>query len=130
MLLPTLNSDQMQVFQSVIHADEHGEAGCFFIYGSGETGKIYLWKTTVTLFRSKGSIVLSVASSGIASFLLPFGKTAHSVFKILIGVDETSICSISKQSELAQLIRETSLTIWDEAPMTHHYTVEVVKRSL
>jgi len=42
MLAPTLNSDQMRVFQSVIHADEHGEGGCFFINGSGGTGKTHL----------------------------------------------------------------------------------------
>ena len=42
MLLPTLNTDQMRVFQSVIHADEHGEGGFFFVYGSGGTGKTYL----------------------------------------------------------------------------------------
>ena len=74
--------------------------------------------------------MLSVASSGIAALLLPFGKTAHSMFKIPIDADETSICSISKQSELAQLIRKTSLIIWDEALMTHRYTVEAVEWSL
>jgi len=42
-----------------------------------------------------------VASSGIAALLLPFGKTVHSMFKIPIDADETSTCSISKQSELA-----------------------------
>ncbi|KAK2402282.1 ATP-dependent DNA helicase PIF1 [Trifolium repens] len=34
--------------------------------------------------RSKGDIVLTVASSGIASLLLPGGRTAHSKFKILV----------------------------------------------
>jgi len=75
-------------------------------------------------------IVLSVASSGIAVLLLPFGKTAHSMFKIAIDADETSTCPISKPSKLAQLIRETSLIIWDEAPITHGYTVEAVERSV
>jgi len=50
--------------------------------------------------------VLSVASAGIAVLLLPFGKTTHLIFKILIDVDETLTCSISKESELAQLIRK------------------------
>jgi len=73
-------------------------------------------------------IVLSVASSGIAALLLPMGKTAHSMFKIPIDADETSICSISKQPDLAQLIREALIVIWDEAPMTHRYTLEAVER--
>ena len=96
MLLPTLNSNQMRVFQSVIHADEHGGGDCFFIYGSGGTGKIYPWKTILTHFRSKGLIVLSMTSSGIVALLLPFGKTAHLMFKIPIDADETSTCSLSK----------------------------------
>ena len=107
MYLRTLNRDQMRVFQSITMSNEHGEKGCFFIYGSGGTRKTYLWKALITYIRSKGLIVLSVASSGIAALLLPMGKTAHSMFKIPINVHETSVCSISKQSELAALIRET-----------------------
>ena len=101
MLLPTLNSNQMRVFQSAIHVEEHGGVGCFFIYDSGATGKKNLWKTIVTHFRSKGLIVLSVASFRLAALLLHFGKTAHSMFKIPIDANDTSTCSISKQSELA-----------------------------
>ena len=37
---------------------------------------------------------------------------------------------ISKQSELAELIRETSLIIWDKVPITHRYIFEVVERTL
>lgn len=119
----------MRVFQSITMSNEHGEGGCFFIYGSGGTGKTYLWKALITYIRSKDLIVLSVASSGIAALLLPMGKTAHSMFKIPINVHKTSVCSISKQSELAELIRETSLIIWDEAPMTHRYIFEAVERT-
>ena len=32
MLLPTLNLDQMRVFQSVTHLDEHGNGSYFFVY--------------------------------------------------------------------------------------------------
>ena len=41
-LLPTLNSYQMQVFQNVITANDSNEGGCFFVYGSGGTGKTYV----------------------------------------------------------------------------------------
>ena len=81
-------------------------------------------------FRSKGLIVLPMASSGIAAILLTLGKIAHSIFKIPIDAGETSTCSISKQSELSQLIREVSLIIWDEAPMTHRYTLQAFECSL
>ena len=129
-MLQTLNLDQIRVFQFVTQLDERGSERCLFVYGSGGTGKTYLWKAIITYFRSKGLIVLSVASFGIAALLLPLGKTTHSMFKIPIDAHETSTYSISKQSELAQLIREASLIIWVEAPMTHHYTLEAVDYSL
>ncbi|XP_047942713.1 uncharacterized protein LOC125189482 [Salvia hispanica] len=43
-----------------------------------------------------GEIVLNVASSGIASLLLPGGRTTHSWFKIPINVTEDSFCSLDR----------------------------------
>ncbi|GKA51259.1 putative reverse transcriptase domain-containing protein, partial [Tanacetum coccineum] len=63
------------------------------------TGKTFLYKTLTAALRSKGQIVLNVASSGIASLLLDGGRTAHSRF---------AMCSISADSDLAELIRETN----------------------
>jgi len=56
--------------------------GFFFLYGYGGTGKTFMWKTLSTAIRSKGLIVLNVASSGIASLLLPGGKITHSMMRI------------------------------------------------
>ncbi|KAG5247255.1 DNA helicase [Salix suchowensis] len=42
----------------------------------------FLWHSLINSIRSEGLIVLAVASSGIASILLPGGRTAHSRFKI------------------------------------------------
>jgi len=44
-------------------------------------GKTFLWHTIINRLRSDGLIVLVVASSGIASLLLPGGSIAHSRFK-------------------------------------------------
>jgi len=81
-------------------------------------------------FRSDKRIVLAVVSSGIASLLLTGGKTAHSVFKILLQPDEMSICFFDKRSERAELIRETTLIIWDEAPMMNRLAFKAVNRHL
>ncbi|DBA00296.1 TPA: hypothetical protein N0F65_001491, partial [Lagenidium giganteum] len=80
--------------------------------------------------RSDGRIANSVASSGIAALLLTGGQTVHSRFKLPLGLTEVSICSISKQSNLADLYRETSLIIWDEAAMAHRFALEAVDRPL
>jgi chromosomal replication initiation ATPase DnaA len=49
-----------------------------FIDGPGGTGKTYLWKAVTTKIRSKGKIVIVVASCGITALLLEDGRTAHS----------------------------------------------------
>ncbi|XP_042041441.1 uncharacterized protein LOC121786909 [Salvia splendens] len=87
-------------------------------------------KTTLSAgIRSKGDIVLNVASSGIASLLLPGGRTAHSRFKIPVNVNEDSMCNIKPVSALAELILRAKLIIWDEAPMIHKHCIEAVDRS-
>lgn len=89
-----------------------------------------MWRTLICKLRSLGKIVLPVASSGIAATLLPNGRTAHSRFKIPIILDDCSVCSITHNSDAAELIRRTSLIIWDEAPMQHRYAFECLDRSL
>ena len=72
-LVRGLNSCQYHVFRSVLILIIEVEEGLFFKYGSGGIGKIYLWNTLISNFRSKKQIVLIVASSRIASLLLPKG---------------------------------------------------------
>ena len=51
------------------------------------------------------------------------------MFKISINATDTSYCFFSKHLELAELIRQTSLVIWDEAPMMHRHIFETVDRT-
>nr|KYP50064.1 hypothetical protein KK1_028219 [Cajanus cajan] len=81
-----------------------------YVYKGG-TGKTFLYRTLIANVRSKGQIILATASSGIAPTLLPGGRIAHSRFKIPINVEADSFCSISKQSDLAKLIRKTTAII-------------------
>nr|GEU69519.1 DNA helicase [Tanacetum cinerariifolium] len=64
-------------------------------------GKTFLWKCITSVLRSEERIVLTVASSGIASLL-----------------------------QLADLLRETDLIIWDEAPMNDRRCFEALDRCL
>ena len=80
--------------------------------------------------RAKNQIVIVVASSGIASLLLPRGRTAHSKFKIPVPIFENSTCNIHQGSQLAELLNQTSLIIWDEAPMVHKFCFEALDQSL
>jgi ATP-dependent DNA helicase PIF1 len=77
-----LNSDQLVAFNEIINVVDDGIGHMFFVDGYGGTGKTFLWKTISYKLRSEGKIVLNVASSGIASILLPGGRTAHSQFSL------------------------------------------------
>jgi ATP-dependent DNA helicase PIF1 len=68
--------------------------GFYFVFGHGGTGKTYLLNTIVYYLRAHKKIVLTIASSGVASLILPNGRTAHSKFKIPIDIDETLTCDI------------------------------------
>lgn len=129
-LFSQCNDEQKNVFHAVMERVNQKQGGLLFVYGSGGCGKTFLWRTIISKLRSEGKIVLPVASSGIAATLLPGGRTAHSRFKIPIVLDEFSHCSIAHNSDIAHLIKSTSLIIWDEAPMQHRYAFECLDRSL
>ncbi|XP_050225540.1 uncharacterized protein LOC126675017 [Mercurialis annua] len=125
----TLNVDQKVIYDDVIASVLIGDGRQFFIYGHGGTGKTYLYQAIIYRFRAEGKIVLVVASSGISSLLLPGGRTAHSRFKIPINLDDRSSCEIKKGTQLAELIKQAALIVWDEAPMNHRHCFEAVDRS-
>jgi DNA replication protein DnaC len=106
-----LTDEQKCVFEDITKAVEDKKGGVFFVYGYGGTGKTYLWRTLSTAIRSKGQIVLNVASSGISSLLLAGGRTADSRFFIPLNVNEDSLCHIKPDSEIAHLLKLTNLII-------------------
>jgi hypothetical protein len=80
--------------------------------------------------RAEGKIVLCVASSGIASLLLPGGRTAHSQLKIPIPIHEDSYCNIKRGDVVHELLKATSLIICDEIPMLHHHILKCLDCTL
>ena len=55
--------------------------------------------------RHNGYKVSCAAWTGIAGTLLTEGRTVHSLFKLPVPVTDTSSCSISPNSEQANLLR-------------------------
>ena len=104
--------------------------GFFFVDGPGGTGKTFLYETLISAIRGMGRIVVAAASSGVASTLLPRGRTAHSAFGIPINVKEGQSCCIVKESGRAQLLRTADVIFWDEAPMAHRHCHEALERTL
>ncbi|MCH79314.1 helicase-like protein, partial [Trifolium medium] len=128
-LMSTMTSEQRRVYDKIITRVQNNRPGFFFLYGYGGTGKTYIWRALSAAIRSRGEIVLAVASSGIAALLIPGGRTAHSRFAIPLNINEYSTCPIGKEEPLAKLIRRAKLIIWDEAPMMHRHCFEAVDRT-
>lgn len=130
-LFVSLTEEQRQIYDEILDTLRNERGGMFFLHGHGGTGKTFMWKTLCSAILSKGDIVLPVASSGIASLLLPNGRTAHSRFGIPLVPSPDAMCrGIVPGSELTELLKRTKLIIWDEAPMTHKYCFEALDRSL
>ncbi|KAL0824570.1 hypothetical protein Bca101_048247 [Brassica carinata] len=102
-LLATITDEQKLIYDEILHAVNHKHGGMFFVYGYGGTGKTFLWRVLGSALRSRGKIVLNVASSGIAALLLQGGRTAHS---------------------------RAELIIWDEAPMMSKHCFETLDRTM
>jgi hypothetical protein len=93
-LVSQLNSDQKHVYETIISWVGSNSPGFFFVCGHGGTRNFFLWNAIITHLRSEKKIVLAIASSGVASLLLPKGRTTHSRFKIPFDLNETGVCSI------------------------------------
>ncbi|XP_076928993.1 uncharacterized protein LOC143593161 [Bidens hawaiensis] len=129
-MFDSLTDEQRGVYNEIMSALIDKKGGVYFVYGYGGTGKTYLWKTLSASIRSKGEVMLNVASSGIASLLLEDGRTAHSRFLIPINLTEDSICPVKGNTDVYELLKKTSLIIWDEAPMIHKHAFEALDRTL
>jgi hypothetical protein len=129
-ILNSLNTDQKKAFDAIMESINGGQGKQIFVEGYGGTGKTYLWKALTTKLRSEGKIVLAVASCGIAALLLQGGRTAHSRFRIPIKITEESTCEIKQGTHLAELLKRTSLILWDEAPMANKHCFEALDKSL
>ncbi|CAJ2640229.1 unnamed protein product [Trifolium pratense] len=129
-LMSTMTSKQHKVYDTIMTRFNENKHGVFFLCGYGGTRKTFIWRVMSVALRSKGEIVLTVASSGIATLLIPGGRTTHSRFCIPLNVDEFSTCIIVPKNPLALLIQKANLIIWDEAPMMHKHCFEAVDRTL
>ncbi|KAG7992318.1 hypothetical protein I3843_02G121700 [Carya illinoinensis] len=121
---------QQNAYNSILQKVLSNKAAIFFIDGPSGTEKTFLYKALLATIRTKQLIALATASSGVATSILPGGRTAHSRFKILLNTNKNLTCSVSKQNELARLLQKVKLIIWDEAPMSRKESIEALDKML
>jgi ATP-dependent DNA helicase PIF1 len=102
----------------------------FFIDGPGGTRENFVENLLLANVRSRDRVALAVASSGIAAILHEGGRTSHSRFKIPLDIHSESLCNVSAQCDLANLLQITDLIVWDEAPAQNRHCLEAVDRTL
>lgn len=70
--------------------------------------------------------------SVITATLLEGGKTAHSAFKLPLNLKgvETPMCNISEQNNIAQVLKDCKLIVWDECLIAHKGGFEALNRIL
>ena len=73
-----------------------------------------------------------MASSGIVATLHPGGRTAHSMFKIPINMQQQDIptCNISRNASMASVIKDCVLIVWNECTMAHKKCIEAFDNTL
>jgi len=126
MAIESLNDGQHVTYNGVINAYATHHAKIIFIDGPGGMSKTYIENLILNVVRSHGDIALVVTFSGIVALLLSGGRTTHSYLKIPIAFNCMSLCCIHKQDDLAELIHQTKLILWDEALMTKKPVSEAV----
>ncbi len=126
--VPQFNPKQRAVYDRVMATINRR---AFFVDGLGDTSKTFLYSCLLSTVRPQGRVAIVVALFGIVALLLDGGRTAHSRFKTHVqGLNNTSTCYISRDSELVAFLQAATLIVWDEAVMMHKHVFEVVNMSL
>ncbi|XP_076945800.1 uncharacterized protein LOC143617009 [Bidens hawaiensis] len=129
LLYTSLTDEQKNVYNEIFNSVKRKKGGVFFVYGYGGYRKNILMENLICLNSVKERNCY-VASSGIASLLLEGGRMAHSRFLIPINLTEDSQCQVKGNTDVSELLKKTSLIIWDEAPMIHKHAFEALDRTL
>ena len=127
-----LNPEQQRLVDAVfsaLRAIDDGSpptAHALFLDGPGGSGKTMVYNTLVSPFIVRHKRVAACAWTGIAATLLRGGQTVHSLFKLPVPITDTSTCAIQPSSRQAQLLRDLSLIVIDEASMVPPHALRAI----
>ena len=89
-----LNDEQIIFYNKILQSVNNEDGKLFFIDAPAGTRKTFLINLLLAKIKMANKEHTAVASSGIAATLLLNCRTAHSIVKIPIQLNEDSICSI------------------------------------
>ncbi|XP_062232862.1 uncharacterized protein LOC133930210 [Phragmites australis] len=129
-LSDSLNAEQRAAYDEILSAINSDEGDVFFVDGPGGIRKTFPYKALLAMIRGQEKITVPTSMSGVAAFIIPGGRTAHSCFKIPLSVDDGAFCSFTKQSGAAKLLQTVSLIIWDEASTIKRQAMEALDNGM
>ena len=131
--------EQKPVYDRVVAqlASDHGQpvsqrhGQCTALTARAGRGKTWLMNLIVADARSKGMVVLCVASTALGAGLYPGGRTAHSQFGIPVVqgrrvLHTPVLCDVAEDSDQAALLRTVDLLVWDEVFNSHSCDIAAV----
>ena len=130
------NAEQDVHFQQITHAIEQGSTQKFFLIGQGGCGKTTIAKKILAFTRSKGLIAVGCASTGLAATNYDDFHTAHALFCYpvvddeMIDESEPAQCDFQRNEDRLNLLRASSVIIWDEMISNHKSLYEAAYRAL
>jgi len=98
------NPKQAATFDTVLESIINNQGHLFFIHAAGGCRKTFLCNTIAAKVRRREQIVLCIASSGIATFLLDRGRMSHLHFKIPFSINKDSVTRLKQNSYMFPVI--------------------------
>ena len=117
-----LRGRQLEIVDRILSAAEgQSEQRCFFIDGPGGAGKTFIYKTLFHILSGRNCNVKCMAFTGIASILLPNGRTSHKTFGLKVPLTAESVSNIKPGSSKGRELAQVQVFLMDEAPMLPKY---------
>lgn len=84
----------------------------------------------MAFLRGQNLLCLPTAHAALAASLMDGGSTSHRFFKLPVPIFDDSSSRIHPSDESAELLRQTSIFIWDEVSTANKFSLECVDRLL
>lgn len=97
----------------------------FMIQGAAGTGKTFLLKQIMNHCLNENIKAMAIAYTGMASCLLPKGKSVHSLFRIPWNQQQVS-CALEPNSSVYTTMKKASVLVWDQAAFCSRQIIEEV----
>lgn len=125
----TLSETQSAIFQRIANymakPTDSINGNVFLLQGPAGSGKTFLLNQIMDHCRKENVKAIAFAYTGIASCLLPKGRTVHSLFRVPWNPQQVS-CSIQPESWVYKSIKQASVLVWDQAAYCSRHIIEEI----